>query len=163
MSTPVPAYSHTQKAPLWLLFVLPAGASFALAAVTAWYVPDPRPPVLILVGVGAVLAFLGLTFRHLTVEDAGDRLAIRFGPLPLFRRTVRYADVERVEAGRTIFLDGWGIHCSLRGGWVWNLWGWDCVVVYWKDGGVLRIGTDDAPGLGHFLEGRITPAPASSR
>ena len=83
-------------------------------------------------------------------------LAIRFGPVPLFRRTVRYADIEKVEVGRTLILDGWGIHYSIRGGWVWNLWGRDCVVVHLKNGGVLRIGTDDAENLACFLEGKIS-------
>lgn len=163
MSTPVPAYAHTQKGPLWLLLVVPAAATFAIAGVTACYVADQPPPALILVGVGSVLAFFGLSFRHLTVEDAGDRLTIRFGPLPLFRRTLRYADIEKVEVGWTHLLDGWGIHYSIRGGCVWNLWGWDCVAVYLKDGRRLWIGSDDAPGLAHFLQGRITPAPVSSR
>jgi hypothetical protein len=37
-------------------------------------------------------------------------------------------DIGSVEIGRTLHLDGWGIHMSVRGGWVWNLWGRDCVV-----------------------------------
>ena len=48
-----------------------------------------------------------------------------------------------------MILDGWGIHMSIRGGWVWNLWGRDCVVVHLKKG-VLRIGTDDAANLPDF-------------
>lgn len=71
-------------------------------------------------------------------------LAIRFGLVPFFRRTIRYADIESVEVGRTTILDGWGIHSSVRGGWVWNLWARDCVVVHFNNGGTLRIGTDDA-------------------
>ena len=114
-----------------------------------------RPGIFIAGGVGLLIAFLAPAFHHLTVEDEGDRLAIRFGPLPLFRRTVRYADIEKVEVGRTLILDGWGIHYSIRGGWVWNLWGRDCVVVHLKNGGVLRIGTDDAANLARFLEGKI--------
>jgi len=47
----------------------------------------------------------------------------------LFRRTIRYDDIISAEIGRTTILDGWGIHMSLRGGWVWNLWGRDCVVL----------------------------------
>jgi hypothetical protein len=82
-------------------------------------------------------------------------LAIRFGPVPLFHRTVRYADIGSVEVGRTLLLDGWGIHYSVRGGWVWNLWGRTCVVVHFKDGGTLRIGTDDADDLVAYLRSRI--------
>lgn len=46
------------------------------------------------------------------------------------------------------------IHLSIRGGWVWNLWGRDCVVVHLKNG-TLRIGTNDAPNLCRFLESKI--------
>jgi hypothetical protein len=69
----------------------------------------------------------------------------------LLRRTVPYQEIEAVEVGRTLLLDGWGIHHSVRGGWVWNLWGRDCVVVRLR-GGVLRIGTDDAENLACFLQ-----------
>jgi hypothetical protein len=74
-------------------------------------------------GAGLLIALFGTTFHHLTVEDQGDVVAIRFGPVSLFRRRVNYADVEEVEVGRTRFLDGWDIHYSIQGGWVWNLWG----------------------------------------
>ena len=99
--------------------------------------------------------FLAMAFHNLTVDDQGEQLKVRFGPLPLFRRTVRYADIEKVEAGRTLLLDGWGIHYSIRGGWLWNLWGRDCVVVHFRNEKVLRIGTDDADRLVRFLEWRI--------
>jgi hypothetical protein len=55
-----------------------------------------------------------------------------------------------------MFLDGWGIHYSIQGGWLWNLWGRDCIVVHLKNG-VLRIGTDDADNLSVFLRKRIEP------
>jgi hypothetical protein len=32
--------------------------------------------------------------------------AIRFGPVALFRRTVRYSDIDKAEVGRTLILDG---------------------------------------------------------
>jgi hypothetical protein len=112
------------------------------------------PGIYVAVAVGLVIALLAPAFHHLTVADQGDRLTIRFGPVPLFGRTVRYVDIEKVEVGRTLLLDGWGIHASVRGGWVWNLWRRNCVVVHLKNG-VLRIGTDDAENLARFLEGRI--------
>ncbi len=93
-------------------------------------------------------------FHHLTVVDTGDDLAIRFGPVPLFRRNVRYADISSAEVGRTLLLDGWGIHMSIRGGWLWNLWGRDCVVMRLTNG-TLRIGTDDAENLAGILKNRI--------
>jgi hypothetical protein len=149
--TPELGYLHTQKAPLYLLVY---GTALALL-VGAWFTHEETPIALILAGTGLLTFFLAIAFHHLTIEDQGDHLKIRFGPVPLFRRTVRYADIERVEVGRTLILDGWGIHYSIRGGWVWNLWGRDCVVVHFKKGGMLRIGTDDAENLARFPEGKI--------
>src|SRR5947208_3175135 len=117
-ATKAPGYSQTQKAPLCLILSGSALLCFALA----WTVGS-APGSFIAVAVGVLMALLAPAFHHLTVVDQGDRLAIRFGPLPLFRRTVRHADIEKVEVGRTLILEGWGIHYSLRGGWVWNLWG----------------------------------------
>jgi len=119
-----PGYSHTQTAPLCLILY----ASALLCLALAWGVGD-TPGVSIAAAVGVVIALLATACHSLTVEDRGDRLAIRFGPLPLLRTSVRYADIEKAEVGRTLLFDGWGVHHSVRGGWVWNLWGRDCVVV----------------------------------
>jgi hypothetical protein len=99
---------------------------------------------------------LAAAFHSLTVEDRGNGLAIRFGPVPLFQRTVRYADVSTIDVGRTVLLEGWGIHWSLRGGWIWNLWGRDCVIIHFKNGSILRIGSDDAGNLARFLEAKTS-------
>jgi len=147
------AYSHTQKAPLCLILYGPALLCFVLA----WYVGD-APGIFIGGGVGLLIALLAPAFHHLEVVDQGERLAIRFGPVPLFRRTVQYVNIDKAEVGRTTLLDGWGIHYSFRGGWVWNLWGFDCVALHFKNGGVLRIGTDDAENLARFLNSRIRDA-----
>ncbi len=149
-TTTIPGYAHTQKAPLCLILYGSALACFALA----WLGGD-EPGYFVAVAVGLAIALITPAFHHLTVEDRGDELAIRFGPLPLFRRTVPYADIGMVEVGRTLILDGWGIHYSIRGGVVWNLWGRDCIVVRLKNGSVVRIGTDDAENLLRFLQGKV--------
>ncbi|MDY0170043.1 MAG: hypothetical protein RBS80_26095 [Thermoguttaceae bacterium] len=124
---------------------------FLLAAI---YLPVLA--LLITFGVtGLFMLLLCASMGHLTVEDEGDRLAIRFGPLPLFRRRVRYDDILEAEMGRTTFLDGWGIHWSPWGGWVWNVCGHDCVLLRLKRG-KLKIGTDDAEGLAGFVRSRIS-------
>jgi hypothetical protein len=146
-----PEYSHTQKAPLCLLI-------YALAAVfvaLGWFVQDAPPIPWLFPPIGLLMLVVAASFHHLTVEDQGDVLSVRFGPVPMFRKTVKYSDIVKVEVGRTLLLDGLGIHMSIRGGWVWNLWGRVCVVVSFKNGGTLRIGTDDAENLAGFLEGKI--------
>jgi hypothetical protein len=150
MTTDTP-YFHTQKSPLCLLVY---GTAIVLL-VGAWFSRDESQVAAVLGVIGVVSLLLAASFHHLTVDDQGDQLAITFGPIPLFRRAVRYADIEKVEVGRTLILDGWGIHLSFRGGWIWNIWGRDCVVVRWKNGGMFQIGTDDADKLARFVEGKI--------
>jgi hypothetical protein len=153
MDADVSGYAHRQESVLCLLFY---GTALALLA-GASFNRDKVSVALILGGGGALTVLLGMAFHHLTVEDRGEFLAIRFGPLPLFRRTARYADMVKATVGRTLLLDGWGIHFSFRGGWVWNIWGRDCVVVHLKKG-TLRIGTNDAENLARFLAGKIGAA-----
>ena len=145
-----PAYSHTQHAPLHLLFYALAALCLVVTALTL----SAFPVSLITGAVALFMLTAALAAGHLTVADAGDRLDIRFGPLPLFHTAVPYDDIERVEVGRTLLLDGLGIHYSLRGGWVWNLWGRSCVVLHRRKG-PMWIGTDDPHGLAHFLQQRL--------
>ncbi len=138
-------YRHTQRAPLCILLYAIAAGIFALGVLMA----DEAGASLVLAFVGVVMLVLAGSFHHLRVEDEGEEIGIRFGPFPLFAKTIRYEDISAAEVGRTTWLDGWGIHISLRGGWVWNLWGFDCVVIH--HGGTTRVGTDDAQGLADFL------------
>ena len=110
--------------------------------------------MLICLPISVLMLFLSLLFHHLTVADEGDHLSIRFGPLPFCCKRIPYDQIRDVEVGRTTWLDGWGIHQSPRGGWVWNIWGWDCVVIH-REQGPFRVGTDDAAELADFLKRRI--------
>jgi hypothetical protein len=141
-------YERTQRAPFYLVLVVPAAAILA----GAWFLPDPAR--IISIGSAGLLLLMASTFRELTVRDEGDELLVQFGPLPVFRRRVPYADIERVERSRSTLVDGWGIHWS-RGGWIWNLWGFDCVDVSLSGGRLLRVGTDDPAGLASFLNEQI--------
>ena len=148
-------YCHTQRGP-WGIFLF---ALSALFFTVGWWLFGDVPFALFLLPMVGLLT-LALCVHHLTVADEGVRLKIRFGPIPLFQKRIPYENVLQIEIGRTTILDGWGIHMSLRGGWVWNVWGRDCVVVHHR--GITRIGTDDAQHLAAFLTTKI-PAHAKSK
>jgi hypothetical protein len=143
-------YRHTQRAPLCLLL-------YAIAVVlilVGWFLKSVPPFPYLYPPLGILILVFAASFHQLTVQDQGERLSIGFGPIPLFHRSVNYEDIESAEVGRTTILDGWGIHLSLRGGWVWNIWGRDCVVLRLKRG-TLRVGTDDAENLAGFLRSKV--------
>ena len=146
-------YRHTQRAPLCLIVY----ATAIMFLVLGWVLRNEPVIQWVLPPVGLLMLVLAASFHHLTVEDEGDRMSVSFGPIPLFRRSVKYENIVSVETGRTTILDGWGIHMSLRGGWVWNLWGRNCVVLQLRKG-ILRVGTDDAVNLVEFLNARLVDA-----
>ena len=151
-----PQYDHIQKSPLYLI-IFAMGILQLIAATTFSPWSNSIFPGIILFFSGLFVIFLAFGFQHLQVVDQGNFLTLRFGklPLPLCSRKLIYKNIIKVEIGRTLLLDGWGIHYSIRGGWVWNIWGWDCVVVYCEKE-TLRIGTDDAARLSTFLETKIS-------
>ena len=145
-------YEHTQSGP-WA--VLLYGLAVLFGAV--FWSERHEIVVAVLMPLLAVLMLvLAPCFHYLRVVDEGDALLVHFGPLPLFRRRIRYDEMRGVDVGRTLWLDGWGIHASLRGGWVWNIWGRECVVIQ-LERSIIRIGTDDAPTLAAFLQTMLPP------
>lgn len=144
------SYRHVQFAELCLLLYLLAVIFLVLGLVL-----KNEPPILwLFLPIGLLMLLLAASFHQLTVEGQTDQLCVRYGPIPLFRRTIRYEHIDSAEIGRITIQDGWGIRTSLPGGWVWNLWGRDCVVLQLKNG-VLRIESDDAQNLADFLKQKI--------
>lgn len=144
-------YAHIQRAPLFLLLLIP-GLGMLVAA---WFIPATEIARTILIVTGGAMVVLTFCFRQLSVRSEEHELLVEFGPLPLFRRRLSLAEIEAAMPGRTSWLDGWGIHMSPRGGWTWNLWGYDCVHVDLSGGRKVHIGTDDPNGLAEFLQSRI--------
>ena len=103
---------------------------------------------------GFALLVLALCIQTLQVCDQGANLEIRFGPLNLFVTKIAYRDMTHVEQGKASWIDGWGIHFIPFRGWTLNLWGFDCVKIR-RGQKTIRIGTDDAKNLLHFLRERL--------
>ena len=150
-------YEHTQRG--WLHHILFAVAVVML--VGAWLARASMAVALLNLGTAVLFVVVGLMFGSLTVRDEGQWLAIRFGPLPVFRKRIRYADITSVEPGRTAIIDGWGIHYIIGRGWTYNLWGFGCVKLTLGKK-VIRIGSDDVDNLAEFLRSKkaATPFPA---
>lgn len=144
------SYNHTQQSPIGRVLLIVAVVEIALA-IAFW---RQWEAAVILLVVAAIIIVMAFSFSHLTVRDEGDCLAIRFGPLPLFRKRIPYASMTAVEPDQSSFVDGWGIHYNPWKGWIYNLWGFHCVRIV-QDGKSVRIGTDDRDNLTRFLRAKI--------
>lgn len=147
-------YNHTQRGIIGPLQLVMS----AVFLVGAWFNrAGPALPGMLL---GAAMGvFLTFGFWTLTARDEGERLAVRFGPVPVFRTSIPYSTVvavERVGAGPILC---WGIHWTRRG-WMWNVGGSRCVRIVTRKGAMM-IGTDDPDGLSRFLEFKIQPRPGT--
>lgn len=150
---PQTTYHHSQRGP-WSLLLL----AIACVMLVTLVLNVHEPVVQVLCpSIAALFLVLAACFHELTVADRGDRLAIHFGPLPLFRRSLPFSEITGIEPGRTLLVEGWGVHLSPRGGWVWNIWGRDCVVIH-RGRYLLRLGTDDVENLVSYLKERTTHA-----
>jgi len=142
-------YQRTQRAPLWLILLLPAVVLLA----AAWFARAQPVLVILFLALAATCLLVAMMFRTLTICDEGDALAIRYGPLPLLGTRIRYADVTAVEPGRTSVIDGWGVHWVPGRGTTYNLWGFDCVRIR-LGRRLVNVGSDDVENLVAFLRSR---------
>lgn len=143
------SYSHTQRGILRPILL----ASGAVCLVIAYFTQESPPLTPIFLASGVACAVLAFAFAWLTVCGEGEWLAVRFGPIPLFRKMIPLGKITNVEKARSTFLAGWGIHLT-RKGWLWNIGGFDCVRIETGEKNTL-VGTDDPDGLVAFLKRRI--------
>jgi hypothetical protein len=135
-----PLYEHTQTGwPIRIGFL-----ALTLGLLLVAVVPDygqPRPPLgLVAAGFG-VAALVCAMWGSMTVRIQDDELRIRFG-LGWPRRTVTLSDISGVEITRTSFFDGWGVRWTRRG-WLFNVSGYDAVLLKLRGGRNLLVGSDE--------------------
>jgi hypothetical protein len=124
-------YRHKQPAVLILFVTLGLAAVFAGLGIglvkDLWF----SLPILL------VSAWL---FSSLTIEITERELRWRFGP-GWIRKTMPLAEITSAEPVRTGL--SWGIHWSPRLGWLYNVSGWDAVLVTLRSGKKFALGTDE--------------------
>ena len=144
-----PLYEHTQAG--WPTRV--ALLAVAMIFVGSTMLPGPgeveTADALMLVGAAAALV-VGWLWSSLTVRVADGALRLKFG-LGVPRRTIRLSDIDSLEVTRTRFWDGWGVRRTRRG-WLYNVSGYDALLVRRKDGRALLVGTDEPRKLKAALE-----------
>jgi hypothetical protein len=144
-----PIYEHTQTGP-WYLLLLAVAASQITTILTG--VVNGTPWVFwMLVAVSILMILLACSFRSLTVRVTETEIHVKFGPLPLMGKRVHFKDVQTVQAARSSIVDGWGVHWNPSQGWIYNLWGFDCVALQLGKTR-LRIGTDEPQELVQVIQ-----------
>ena len=79
-------------------------------------------------------------FHSLTVRISPSDIAISFG-VGLIRKRFPIGDIRSVRIARNRWYNGWGIR-KIRGGWLYNVSGFDAIEIQLKNERKYRIGTD---------------------
>lgn len=128
-------YEHTQRGTTILVTLL-TGMLLLLGLTSV----HPASQGLLFTIIG-VLGICGFLFSSLTVRITDRALRWEFG-FGLLRKEIPLAEIERAEVTETTFLQGWGIHHTSRG-WLYNVSGFQAVVVRLKNGKTFLLGTDE--------------------
>jgi hypothetical protein len=67
------------------------------------------------------------------------------------RKTLPLKGIAAVEVTRTTFLEGWGLRRTRRG-WLYNVSGFDAVLLRLADGRSMMVGTDEPRRLKAAIE-----------
>jgi len=144
-----PVYLHTQAGwPMRLSFTALALGLLVMCAFPPWG-PDTRSQWAVLIG-AAVALVVGWLWSSLTIRIDDAALRFHFG-LGWPRKSVPLEDIDIVEVTRTTFWEGWGVHRTRRG-WLYNVSGYDAVLLRRRDGSALLVGSDEPRRLKAAIE-----------
>ena len=100
-----------------------------------------------------ILGIVVVLFHSLTVRISRSDIAISFG-VGLIRKRFPIGDIRSVRIARNRWYNGWGIR-KIRGGWLYNVSGFDAIEIQLKNERKYRIGTDQPKKLFAAVESAL--------
>ena len=149
----LPTYQHTQRGP-WSFVLLAVVASNLTLAVRLWG-NEPAWASWLFLSVALLMTFMTFCFRSLTTTVSETSLRVHFGPIPLLEKKVLLEEIVSVRPEKSSLLDGWGVHWTPGKGWIYNMWGFDCLAINLGTRH-FRVGTNDPDQLCEVLERAIS-------
>jgi hypothetical protein len=140
------SYKHTQIGRT-LLGIL---AVCALIDIGVYAFNHTHPSILLVL---LPLLIAAALFCSLSIEVDERQVKWSFGP-GFIHRELPVAEVTSAEPVRTAWYHGWGIHRA-GGGWLYNVSGFDAVLLTLKDGSRIRLGTDEPEALTASIRSQI--------
>ena len=135
----MPTYEHRQLSP-WMFPVL-AVIGFLLLHYGLGGPDASARLAAFAVAVAICVAFIQLSTR---VDPRGVSWAFTLG-VP--GGAIAFEEIADVLVTRTQWWEGFGIHWSWLHGWLWNVSGFQGVMIRKRDGRLITLGTDDPQGL----------------
>ncbi len=134
-------YEHTQ--PGTLIRVLMGGVLSFMVVILVLVLTSEDDPLQLVWAVAIPLVFVVLLvlFHALTVRVSNNEICLAFG-IGVIKKTFLVSDIQSTSAVRNSWYHGWGIR-GIKGGWLFNVSGFDAVELQMTSGKLYRIGTDE--------------------
>jgi hypothetical protein len=112
------------------------------------------------IGLGVIAVILGIIlgivyalFHSLTVRVSGSEIALSFG-VGLIRKQFPIGDISSASMVKNRWYNGFGIR-KIRGGWLYNVSGFDAIEIQLKNEHKYRIGTNQPKELLSAVESAL--------
>lgn len=105
-----------------------------------------------LIGLPITLAIL-VCFWSMTVEVTSTHLQHYFS-WGFWKKSYPIQDIQSIDKGRTNWYNGYGIR-YVGTGWLYNVSGYDVLIVTFQSGEEIRLGTDDLEELHAILSDKL--------
>ncbi|HTB83449.1 MAG TPA: hypothetical protein VK742_07345 [Candidatus Sulfotelmatobacter sp.] len=138
-------YRHTQPGTLIRRVTL----GIAVALIAAGWFTGHLAPMLVS---GTMLLIIAWLFHSLTIEITGGELIWFFGP-GLIHKRVPLSDIVSAMPAKNG--PSWGIHWSPRSGWLYNVSGFDAVLVTLRGEKKFMLGTDEPSALAEAIRSQV--------
>ena len=102
-----------------------------------------------------ILGIVLVLFHSLTVRVSRSEIALSFG-VGLIRKQFPIGDISSASIVQNRWYNGFGIR-KIRGGWLYNVSGFDAIEIQLKNERKYRIGTNQPKELLAAVESAITP------
>lgn len=142
----MPTYEHKQFSP-WLLPVVAA----VIYAFFRFGLDSPEMPGRLAAAAAVTVIAIAFTELKTRVDPGGVSWAFTLGVPGGF---IPFVDIADVQMTRTSFWEGWGIHWTILHGWLWNVSGFQGVMIRKRNGRIVTLGTDDPDGLYQAIQGK---------
>lgn len=135
----MPTYQHRQFSP-WLLLVL------ALIAFALLRYGSNGPELGAQLAAFTVAAIIAIAFTQLSTRVDANGVSWSFA-LGAPSGCIPFEDIGEVQITTTHWWEGFGIHWTWLHGWLWNVSGFQGVMIRKRNGKVITLGTNDPQGL----------------
>lgn len=142
-------YEHTQPGTTlrWILGII------IVASLFSTFVLGTKDVKTVTFFVVPLLSGILILFWSLTITVTDTHLGHAFN-LDFWKRSYPFTDIESVSKVQNSWLYGYGMR-YIGSGWLYNVSGTDAILIQFKDGKLIRIGTDDQENLYTILSQQL--------